>query len=85
MQALDVLLGTLLERHSACILVCPHGQHVIMQDCPHPDYLLAVTPGSNVMRTLVVASRKGGAGKTTISGHIAVEAERCGARAGRDR
>ena len=31
------------------------------------------------MRTLVVASRKGGAGKTTISGHIAVEAERRGA------
>jgi len=31
------------------------------------------------MRTLVVASRKGGAGKTTISGHIAVEAERHGA------
>jgi len=28
------------------------------------------------MQTIVVASRKGGAGKTTLSGHIAVEAER---------
>lgn len=46
---------------------------------PHLDYLLTVTPGGNTMRTLVVASRKGGAGKTTISGHIAVEAERRGA------
>jgi chromosome partitioning protein len=27
------------------------------------------------MQTLVVASRKGGAGKTTLSGHVAVEAE----------
>lgn len=31
------------------------------------------------MQTIVVASRKGGAGKTTISCHLAVEAERCGA------
>jgi chromosome partitioning protein len=50
-----------------------------LQACPHLDYLLTVTPGSNTMRTLVIASRKGGAGKTTISGHIAVEAERRGA------
>ena len=57
---------------------CPKGIKDL-QDCPHLDYLLAVTRGSNIMRTLVVASRKGGAGKTTISGHIAVEAERCGA------
>ena len=28
------------------------------------------------MRTLVLASRKGGAGKTTLSGHLAVEAQR---------
>jgi chromosome partitioning protein len=28
------------------------------------------------MQTLVVASRKGGAGKTTLSGHVAVEADR---------
>ena len=31
------------------------------------------------MRTIVLASRKGGAGKTTLSGHIAVQAERAGA------
>lgn len=31
------------------------------------------------MRTIVLASRKGGAGKTTLSGHIAVQAERTGA------
>ena len=31
------------------------------------------------MRVIVTASRKGGAGKTTISGHLAVEAERQGA------
>ena len=31
------------------------------------------------MRVLVTASRKGGAGKSTLSGHIAVEAERQGA------
>ncbi len=30
------------------------------------------------MRIIVVASQKGGSGKTTISGHIAVEAERSG-------
>lgn len=30
------------------------------------------------MRTIVLASRKGGAGKTTISCHLAVEAERAG-------
>jgi chromosome partitioning protein len=28
------------------------------------------------VRTIVVASRKGGAGKTTVTGHLAVEAER---------
>lgn len=30
------------------------------------------------MRTIVLASRKGGAGKTTLSAHVAVEAERAG-------
>ncbi|MEM7172838.1 MAG: ParA family protein [Pseudomonadota bacterium] len=30
------------------------------------------------MRVLVIASRKGGAGKTTVAGHLAVEAERSG-------
>jgi chromosome partitioning protein len=50
-----------------------------LQGQPKPDYLLLVTQWSNRVRTLVVASRKGGAGKTTISGHIAVEADRSGA------
>ena len=31
------------------------------------------------MKTIVLASRKGGAGKTTLTCHLAVEAERCGA------
>lgn len=31
------------------------------------------------MHVLVIASRKGGAGKTTLAGHLAVEAERAGA------
>jgi chromosome partitioning protein len=31
------------------------------------------------MRVIVLASRKGGAGKTTLSSHLAVEAERAGA------
>jgi chromosome partitioning protein len=35
--------------------------------------------GSAIVRTIVVASRKGGAGKTTLCGHIAVEAEHRGA------
>ena len=30
------------------------------------------------MQTIVLASQKGGAGKTTLSGHLAVEAERAG-------
>jgi chromosome partitioning protein len=30
------------------------------------------------MRTLIVASAKGGSGKTTLCSHLAVEAERCG-------
>jgi len=30
------------------------------------------------MHVLVIASRKGGSGKTTLAGHLAVEAERCG-------
>lgn len=34
---------------------------------------------SNTMRVLVFASQKGGAGKTTLSGHIAVQAELAGA------
>lgn len=32
----------------------------------------------NAMRVLVIASQKGGSGKTTLSGHLAVEAERAG-------
>lgn len=35
--------------------------------------------GHLFMRTIVLASRKGGAGKTTLSCHLAVEAERVGA------
>ena len=31
------------------------------------------------MQTIVIASQKGGSGKTTLSGHLAVEAERAGA------
>jgi len=33
---------------------------------------------SSPMRVLVLASQKGGSGKTTLSGHLAVEAERAG-------
>jgi len=32
-----------------------------------------------ILHTLVLASQKGGSGKTTLSGHLAVEAERAGA------
>jgi chromosome partitioning protein len=35
--------------------------------------------GSYGMQVIVLASRKGGAGKTTLSSHLAVEAERAGA------
>lgn len=35
--------------------------------------------GEKEMRVIAVASQKGGSGKTTIAGHIAVEAERAGA------
>jgi len=34
---------------------------------------------SNQMRVVVLASQKGGSGKTTLAGHIAVQAERAGA------
>ena len=36
------------------------------------------TPHSSPMRVIVFASQKGGSGKTTLAGHIAVEAERQG-------
>lgn len=35
--------------------------------------------GFTVLRVLALASQKGGSGKTTLSGHLAVEAERAGA------
>ena len=34
------------------------------------------------MRVMAFASQKGGSGKTTLAGHIAVQAERAGAGAG---
>jgi chromosome partitioning protein len=43
-------------------------------DLPEPE---DKHPGSP-MRVLVLASQKGGSGKTTLSGHMAVEAERAG-------
>jgi chromosome partitioning protein len=36
-------------------------------------------PADNLMRVIVLASQKGGSGKTTLSGHLAVEADRAGA------
>jgi chromosome partitioning protein len=35
--------------------------------------------GSPVVRVLALASQKGGSGKTTLSGHLAVQAQRAGA------
>jgi chromosome partitioning protein len=40
---------------------------------------LAVAGKDSAMYTIVAASQKGGSGKTTLSGHMAVEAERQGA------
>ena len=40
---------------------------------PHTQRKQAV-----VMHTIVIASQKGGSGKTTLSGHLAVEACRAG-------
>ena len=37
------------------------------------------TRGIKALRVLALASQKGGSGKTTLSGHIAVQAQRAGA------
>ncbi len=39
---------------------------------------MAYSPPTNQMRVVVLASQKGGSGKTTLAGHLAVEAERQG-------
>ena len=41
--------------------------------------MLAANRWGNSMYTIVAASQKGGSGKTTLSGHLAVEASRAGA------
>lgn len=38
-----------------------------------------ITVGGNSLRVLALASQKGGSGKTTLSGHLAVQAQRAGA------
>src|SRR5258706_1279201 len=45
---------------------------------PTDDAALCLRQGSS-MYTIVCASQKGGSGKTTLSGHLAVEASRAGA------
>jgi chromosome partitioning protein len=45
----------------------------------NPVYNLANITETTPMRVLVIASRKGGAGKSTLAGHLAVQAERAGA------
>lgn len=39
----------------------------------------AGNPGDSTLRVLALASQKGGSGKTTLSGHLAVQAQRAGA------
>jgi len=34
--------------------------------------------GTFAMRVMIFASQKGGSGKTTLAGHVAVQAERAG-------
>jgi chromosome partitioning protein len=46
--------------------------------CTIADFQRRAT-GSVRMKVIVVASRKGGSGKTTLAGHLAVQAERSGA------
>src|SRR5690606_1166359 len=47
---------------------------------PDRQRLADATSEGNPMRVIAFASQKGGSGKTTLSGHIAVQAELSGAR-----
>ncbi len=47
-------------------------------DMVSPTTQPATTPGTSPMRVIVFASQKGGAGKTTLCGQLAVQAELAG-------
>ena len=52
----------------------PHSRYPILGDRSHSVYFAGVC----TLRVLAIASRKGGAGKTTVVGHLAVAAELAG-------
>lgn len=73
----NALQSTLLHRH-------PHIQLHAWPSCRMSAQPLGTTTGrmdiqEDGLQVIVMASRKGGAGKTTLSSHLAVEAERAGA------
>ena len=64
------------------VVDCPHINAKLGTICdpsPHETDTFVFMWGAQALRVLAMASQKGGSGKTTLSGHLAVQAQRAGA------